>query len=186
MAHAQKIRTGWKDLRQTAGSAVCRNGRRLFVEMACPLRVRQGKDRNWQEPDQRSHALLRMHAGRSERLAWGGKTHARTVGQIAALHLLDQYPPALQQPKQYGLSKLRRSRDSRLRRVAQFRDVSARHGPNLAARTNDRSYRYGWAVFARKLPLGANVRAVEDTPLTWPQTRGWQPQQAVPKEPGAA
>lgn len=194
MQHA--VRTYWGSLRTPDRPCLCWHRRRPNDPMALSLRVRQRKGRNRQELDSGSHAIMRLQAGRSQRCCAGWISAAGQIwvrnqiarfDSIAALYDLDQHPTALQQSTELRLPHLWRPRYSCLRRVEpEFRGVLPRHEPDLGTRSDDRPHQYRRAIFARKLPLGADVRAVENAALAWPQTRRWQPQQAVSQEPGAA
>lgn len=195
MKHASEIPTNRFGLWPSDGHSLRWCRRRLCDHVALSLRMRQREGRNRQKPDGGAHALLRLQARRPQRCCaswiaarqiWVGGSLARHDG-IAALYLLGGHETAVHELNESGLSQLRRSRHPCLRRVEQqFRGVLQGHGSDLGTGPNYRSHRYKRPLRARQLPLGANVRAVENAPLTWPQTCRWQSECAVSQEPSAA
>lgn len=178
--HASKIRTDRTGLRSPHCSAICRDGRRLLVKMARPLRMRDREDCRWQEYGQRPHAIVRMQARRSQRPSRSGKTNARAVESVSALYLLGQRSPTLQQSEQSRLSELWWSRHQDLRRMErELRGLSAGHASDMGAWFNNRPHRYEWPVFARELSMAAERGTVENASLARSKARRWQSEQAV-------
>lgn len=181
MRNASQIRTDRPGLWSPHRSRLPQRRQGLRNAMALPLRVRQRKDRDRQEFDSRSNALVRLQAGRSKRCRAGWTSAARQIRVCfslawndgnASLHHLAEHEGPLQQPEQRRLPQLWRSRHSSLRRVVQqFRSVLPRYVANLASRLNDRQDRYKRQLRTRQLPLASKLGAMEDAPLTWSKAR---------------
>lgn len=198
MRHASEIRTDRLSVRSLDCSAIRRDGERLYVAMALPLRVRQRKGGHRQELSKRQNQILWLQARRSQRLPSSWMEQRRQEADRssfslawhvddAALFDMAQYAKPLQQSKQSGLPQLRWPGDQGLRRVAdEFRSVLSGYEPDVATGTNSRPNRFRRAVFCRELPMGSYVRAMENPPFSWSQARGWQSEQAVSQEQSAA
>lgn len=166
MTHASKIRTDRQDLRQAHCAGASWGGRRLHIALDRALRVWHREDCHRQELDRWPHPIMWLCASR--RNLWRLGFPLIWNDRYTSVFDVDQYEAAVLKPRQQRLCCLWRSWHLCMPGMErQLRGFLPRHGIDMEASYDDRSHRQQRQLRACELPLGANVRAVENAPDAW-------------------